>query len=99
MVDVERHTMKTTLNVIRSKKPCAPGWEKLLKGLGKTVADDEPLDFDTIVEINGVDDAIWCFCAIDGETPLTPAHATAWMDNNPDQKEFFTKWVAERYKP
>jgi hypothetical protein len=32
----------------------------LLKHLGKTEADDEPLAFSTIIESNGLDDALWC---------------------------------------
>ena len=50
----------TTLNRIRAHGPCADGWQKLLAGLGKTAADDEPLPFSRIVEINGLDDALWC---------------------------------------
>ena len=50
----------TTLNRIRAHQPCREGWEKLLAGLGKTKADDEPLPFAWIVEINGLDDALWC---------------------------------------
>lgn len=50
----------TTLNRIRAHSPCESGWKKLLAGLGKTAADDEPLSFVRIVEINGLDDALWC---------------------------------------
>lgn len=50
----------TTLNRIRAHGPCQDGWAKLLKGLGKTTADDEPLPFARIAEINGLDDALWC---------------------------------------
>ena len=50
----------TTLNKIRDCSPCAPGWAQLLKNLGKTAADDEPLTFATILESNGLDDALWC---------------------------------------
>jgi len=50
----------TTLNAIRAKSPCESGWLKLLKHLGKTQADDDPLPFATIVESNGLDDALWC---------------------------------------
>jgi hypothetical protein len=49
----------TTLNRIRTHKPCADGWRKLLAGLGKTEADDEPLPFATILRINGLADALW----------------------------------------
>jgi len=50
----------TTLNEIRKHAPCKEGWEKLLKHLGKIKADDEPLSLLTILESNGLDDAIWC---------------------------------------
>ena len=50
----------TTLNEIRSAGPCEGGWEKLLKSLGKTKADDAPLPLLTILESNGLDDALWC---------------------------------------
>ena len=50
----------TTLNRIRAYRPCETGWAKLLKGLGKTQADDEALPYARILEINGLDDALWC---------------------------------------
>ena len=52
--------MKTTLNEIRKYHPCESGWKKLLSYLGKTQADDEPLDLMTILESNGIEDAMWC---------------------------------------
>ena len=58
--------MKTTLNKIRSRGPCVNGWEKLLTHLGKTKADDEPLDLLTILDSNGIDDTLWCFRAVEG---------------------------------
>jgi len=58
--------MNTTLNKIRSKSPCADGWAKLLKHLGKPQADDEPLSLITILDSNGLDDALWCLQAVDG---------------------------------
>jgi len=59
--------MKTTLNKIRACAPCAEGWKKLLKHLGKRKADDEPLNIKTILESNGLDDALWCLRAVDGK--------------------------------
>ena len=50
----------TTLNEIRAAGPCECGWGKLLKSLGKTKADDDPLPLLTILESNGLDDALWC---------------------------------------
>jgi len=58
--------MQTTLNKIRAHGPCRAGWEKLLRNLGKTKADDEPLAITTILDSNGLDDALWCLCAVDG---------------------------------
>jgi len=58
--------MKTTLNKIRGHGPCISGWAKLLKNLGKAQADDEPLAITTILESNGLDDALWCLRAVDG---------------------------------
>ena len=40
----------TTLNAIRKASPCEKGWLKLLKHLGKTKADDEPLDLLTVLD-------------------------------------------------
>jgi len=42
--------MKTTLNQIRAKSPCADGWKKLLTHLGKTQADDEAISILTILD-------------------------------------------------
>ena len=61
----------TTLNRIREHSPCAEGWGKLLKHLGKTKADDEPLPFSVILESNGLDDALWCCRA-------EPQYAREW---------------------
>ena len=58
--------MKTTLNKIRAHSPCNEGWEKLLKYLRKTKSDDEPLSLLTILDSNGLDDALWCMKAVDG---------------------------------
>ena len=58
--------MKTTLNQIREHRPCNDGWAKLLKNLGKTKADDEPIAITTIIESNGLDDALWCLRAVKG---------------------------------
>jgi hypothetical protein len=59
-------TTYTTLNKIREHSPCAEGWAKLLRHLGKTQADDEPLALVTILDSNGLDDALWCLRACDG---------------------------------
>jgi hypothetical protein len=58
--------MNTTLNKIRKNQPCTDGWEKLLRTLEKTKADDEPLSLLTVLDSNGLDDALWCLRAVDG---------------------------------
>jgi hypothetical protein len=50
----------TTLNKIRACSPCSTGWNKLLKHLNKTKADDDLLPFEVIFDSNGLDDALWC---------------------------------------
>ena len=70
--------MQTTLNKIRSHSPCESGWVKLLKNLGKTQADDEPLDFLTIIESNGLDDALWCLKAAPIEWQSNIRMYTVW---------------------
>lgn len=58
--------MYTTLNKIREHSPCANGWTKLLKHLGKTTGDDVPLPMTTILDANGIDDAIWALRTLTG---------------------------------
>ena len=62
----------TTLNKIQMCHPCSDGWRKLLKYLGKTVADDESLPFSVILDSNGLDDALWC-CR------TAPEHNRVWQ--------------------
>jgi hypothetical protein len=49
-----------SLNQIREFHPCESGWKTLLKALGKTSPDDEPIPLEFIIESNGIKDAIWC---------------------------------------
>ena len=58
--------MYTTLNKIRDKQPCKQGWIKLLDSLKKTEADDEPLNIISIIDSNGIEDAVWCLRAVEG---------------------------------
>jgi hypothetical protein len=58
--------MRTTLNQIRAHHPCRAGWEKLLRGVGKTAADDETLWIDQVLDHNGRVDALWCLRAVEG---------------------------------
>lgn len=93
--------MITTLNKIRAKAPCSGGWSKLLKNLGKTSADDEPLSIITILESNGLDDAHWCLRAVDGHEKDMRLYAV-WCARQvqnmmPDKRSSATLDVAERY--
>ena len=58
--------MKTTLNKIKEHYPCENGWKKLLTFLNKTKADDEELSLLTILESNGLNDALWALKTIEG---------------------------------
>jgi hypothetical protein len=58
--------MKTTLNKIRAKNPCHSGWSMLMRALGKTRPDDEPISIATILNSNGLEDALWCLSAVEG---------------------------------
>ena len=91
----------TTLNRIRDLLQCGDEWTNLLAELGKTAADDEPLPFATILEINGLDDALWCCRA-------EPQYAKEWrllmvayarrvehLNTNPNVKNAID--VAERH--
>ena len=60
----------TTLNKIRKHSPCAGSWEVLLKGLGKSKADDEDLPILRILEICGLNDALWALRATDDEKKI-----------------------------
>ena len=93
--------MQTTLNEIRKHQPCADGWEKLLTYLGKTKADDEPLSLVTIIDSNGLDDAIWCLRAVAGRDREIRLFAV-WCARQvqhllKDQRSLDAIDVAERY--
>jgi len=59
--------MTTTLNKIKAHSPCEDGWEKLLNRLNKTQSDDEPLSIATIIQCNGIKDAVWALRAVEGK--------------------------------
>ena len=56
-----------TLKAIKAHSPCESGWIKLLKHLEKTKADTKPLSLITILESNGLNDALWCLRALPKE--------------------------------
>ena len=63
---MKMRVVTTTLRQIRQHEPCADGWRTLLSALGKTWEDDEPLPLTTILQSNGLDDALWCLRTITG---------------------------------
>lgn len=56
-----------TLNAINIGQMPAGGGAKLLAHLGKTRPDDEPLPLVTILDSNGLEDALWALRAVTGE--------------------------------
>ena len=93
--------MKTTLNKIRAHEPCADGWRKLLSHLGKTQADDEPVSLATIIESNGLNDALWCLRAVEGRDREIRLFAV-WCARQvqhlmPDSRSLACLEVAERF--
>lgn len=93
--------LTTTLNRIRAHSPCEDGWKKLLKHLGKKQADDEPLPYATILESNGLDDALWC-CRCEPKYDrqwrlLAVTYARAVQHLMTDPRSLAALDVAERY--
>lgn len=93
--------MRTTLTAIRKHKPCADGWQKLLTYLGKTKADDEPLSIATIIDSNGIDDALWCLRVVEGRDKEIRLYAV-WCARQvqhllKDQRSLDALDVAERF--
>jgi len=80
----------TTLARIRAARPCEDGWRKLLSGLGKVAADDESLPLLTVLDINGLDDAIWVLSYAMPDDRLA-RHFQAWC-----AEQVLPLFVAER---
>lgn len=91
----------TTLDRIREHRPCEDGWKKLLKHLGKTQADDEPLPLAVILKSNGLSDALWCLRTIQGHDREIRLLAVQYARNVQhlmrDQRSITVINVAERF--
>ena len=93
--------MKTTLSQIRKHSPCSEGWEKLLRSLNKTKADEEPVSIVQILDSNGLDDALWCLRAVQGHDREIRLYAV-WCARQvehlmPDERSKQALVVAERH--
>ena len=93
--------MITTLKAINKHDPYPDSWRKLLRHLGKTEADDEPLSIVTILDSNGLNDALWCLRAVEGRDREIRLYAI-WCARQVqhlmrDQRSLTALDVAERY--
>lgn len=90
----------TTLNKIRENEPCPYGWRKLLAGLNKTGPDDELLPLVRILEINGLNDALWALHTTDCDREsrlLAVAYARQVQHLMTDERSIACIDVAERF--
>ena len=101
--------MQTTLRKIRAAGPCGMrlvdrqrvGYLKLRHHLGKGYGDDTLIDITTILDSNGVEDALWCLRAVDGHAREKRLYAV-WcarqvQSQMEDQRSLTAPDVAERY--
>jgi hypothetical protein len=93
--------LTTTLNAIRAHDPCVEGWGKLLAHLGKTGPDDEPVTLATILDSNGLDDALWALRCVTGHDRAIQ-HYAVWCARQvqhlmTDPRSVEALDVAERY--
>jgi len=55
--------LTTTLNLLHKAHACAPRYKVLLTALGTNYPPDRPINLLTILNLNGLDDALWALCA------------------------------------
>ena len=75
--ETQEYASTTTLARIRAANPCEDGWRNLLAHVGKTRADDEPLFLRTVLDSNGIDDALWVLAYAMPDDRLA-RHFQAW---------------------
>ena len=101
--------MTTTLRKIRAAGPCGMrlengqrfGYLKLRYHLGDGYVDDTPINIATILDSNGLDDALWCLRAVDGHAREMRLYAV-WCARQvqsrlEDQRSLTALDVAERH--
>lgn len=91
----------TTLNAINIGQMPAGGGARLLASLGKTAPDDEPLPLVTILDSNGMEDALWALRTVTGEDARIRRYAV-WCARQvqhlmADSRSVDALDVAERY--
>ncbi len=101
--------MKTTLKQIRAARPCGltlqygerVGYLKLQHYLGKARSDNTPVSIATIIDSNGIDDAIWCLSTVKGQDRVIRLFGV-WCANQvrhlvTDKRSITALDVAERF--
>lgn len=82
----------TTLNRMKEYKLGDESWEKLLKHLGKTETDDEPLGFDVILKVMGLDCAIWYCRSVPEYNHTWRLLAKRYANGQTTEKELDNSW-------
>lgn len=95
--------LSTTLNRIRQtpERPCEEQWVPLLRAMGKTQADDEPIPYSRFLETNGLVNAVWAFRAEPDLAPHWRMFVVACLrevqDLLPDERSVAAISVYERH--
>ena len=56
-----------TLSGIKKHGPCSDEFKRLLNRIGMSEEEDnQHISMETIIDSNGIDEAIWCLCAVSG---------------------------------
>ena len=55
--------LTTTLKLLHKAGACVSGYRTLIEGLGNNYPQEKPINLLTILDINGLDDALWALCA------------------------------------
>lgn len=54
------YPLTTTTRRLMAHDPCRYGFNKLVAHLGTKVPDDEPIGYETLLDVLGIDNALWC---------------------------------------